>query len=433
MTVEVALQAGRAVAEVMGENHSPARFVVGQDPRTSGDMLVHALAAGICAAGAEAELLGVLPTPGIAFLTRSSGAQGGIVISASHNPYQDNGIKVFSTAGTKLGAELERQIEDRILQGIEDPAAGGGAQEPGRVRRIADAVERYAGFLKSCLEAGPRPLSGLKIVLDCAHGAAYEVAPRVYTELGATVEALNVSPDGRNINAACGSQHPELLARRVVASHAQAGLAFDGDADRLIAIDETGEVLSGDRTLAILAAHLKAKGRLAANTVVSTVMSNMGLGTALKAMGVRHVTAAVGDRYVMQAMQACGAVLGGEDSGHIILSDHHSTGDGILAGLKLIEAARDQGKPLSELKRVMTVFPQALINVAVRSKPVIESVPEIVSAVGEAEKALGDQGRVLVRYSGTQQLCRVMVEGPTAAKTEEYCRRIAAAVARVLG
>ncbi len=396
-------------------------------------MLVHALAAGISAAGAQADLLGVLPTPGIAFIARAAGAQGGIVISASHNPYQDNGIKLFSAAGAKLADEIEAKIETLVLLGLTDPAAAGGGQEPGRVQRVGDAVERYAGFLKSCLEGRTRPFSGLKIVMDCAHGAAYAVAPRVYTELGATVEVLHASPDGRNINAACGSQHPEHLARRVVESEARAGIAFDGDADRLIAVDETGEVLSGDRILAILAAHLKAKGRLGGNTVVSTVMSNMGLGAALKKMGVHHVMSAVGDRYVMEAMHACGAVLGGEDSGHMIFADHHSTGDGILSGLKLLEAMTEQGRPLSELKRIMAVFPQVLINVPVRAKPAVETVPEIVAEISEVEKELREQGRVLVRYSGTQGLCRVMVEGPTEEKTGEYCRRIAAAVTRALG
>ncbi len=414
MTAEVALQVGR-------------------DTRLSGGMLAHALVAGICSAGAEADLLGVLPTPGIAFMARAAGAQGGIVISASHNPYEDNGIKLFGPSGTKLGDESEARIEAGVLEGLKDSAAGSSAREPGRVERVDDAVERYAGFLKSCAGGGPRPFSGLKIVLDCAHGAAYQAAPRVFNELGAVVEALHVSPDGRNINAGCGSQHPERLARRVVEAQAQAGLAFDGDADRLIAVDETGEVLTGDRILAILAARLKAKGRLAANTVVSTVMSNMGLGAALKEMGVRHVTSAVGDRYVMEAMRGCGAVLGGEDSGHIIFADHHSTGDGILSGIKLLEAMTEDGRPLSELKRIMTVYPQVLINVPVRSKPAVASVPGIVAEIRRVENELGENGRVLVRYSGTEQLCRVMVEGPTEEKTGECCRRIAAAVKRELG
>lgn len=433
MIAEVALQVGRAVVLELGKERRPACFVVGQDTRASGDMLVHALAAGVSAAGGQADLLGVLPTPGIAFMTRAAGARGGIVISASHNPYEDNGIKLFGPAGTKLGDEIEARIEDLVLQGLKDPAAGGGGREPGRVQRVDDAAERYVGFLKRCVGGGTAPFSGLTIVLDCAHGAAYQVAPRVFTELGAVVEALHVSPDGRNINAGCGSQHPEHLARRVVEAQAQAGLAFDGDADRLIAVDEAGEVLTGDRILAVLAARLKAKGRLAANTVVSTVMSNMGLGAALKEMGVRHVTSAVGDRYVMEAMLGCGAVLGGEDSGHIIFADHHSTGDGILSGIKLLEAMVEDGRPLSELKRIMTVFPQVLINVPVRSKPAVESVPGIVSEIRAVEKELGEHGRVLVRYSGTQQLCRVMVEGPTEEKTGDYCRRIAAAVKRELG
>ncbi len=433
MTAEVALQVGRAVAKSLEPDDRQARFVVGQDTRISGDMLAHAVVSGISSTGARAELLGVLPTPGIAYLTRSSGAQGGIVISASHNPYEDNGIKVFSAEGTKLADDMEEQIERQVLAGLAQPAVAWSSGEPGRIWRIEDAGERYAEFLSSCVGGNGEPFAGIRVMLDCAHGATCEVAPRVFAGLGAAVEAIHVAPDGRNINAECGSQHPERLAQRVVAVKARLGLAFDGDGDRLIAVDETGEVLSGDRILAVCAAHLKSKGLLANNAVVSTVMSNNGLGAAMKQLGVRHVMAAVGDRYVMEAMRAHGAVLGGEDSGHMIFAGHHSTGDGILSGLKLLEALVEQGKPLSELKRIMAVFPQELINVAVRSKPPVESVPEISAVIDAVERQLGDQGRVLVRYSGTQQICRVMVEGPSEEKTRACCRRIAAVVEKALG
>ena len=431
MTPEIALSVGRELARVLRDGSGRPRFVVGQDTRISGDMLVHALASGISASGAQAELLGVLPTPGVAFMTRAMGATGGIVISASHNPYQDNGIKVFSAEGCKLPDETEAAIESSVLAGNTSDA-GSSPHETERIIGVADAAGRYRDFLKSCGPGLPRPFANIHVVLDCANGATYQVAPRVFSEFGAAVETINAHPDGININANCGSQHPEALCRKVVAQGAHLGLAFDGDGDRLIAVDETGEVLSGDRILAICARQLQKKGRLTNNTVVSTVMSNIGLGEALKTLGIRHVQAQVGDRYVMQEMQATGAVLGGEDSGHMIFAAHHTTGDGILSAIKLVEAMLDESAPLSRLKEVMRVFPQVLINVAVRSQPAIETVPEIAAAVREIENELAGKGRVLVRYSGTQPICRVMVEGQTQEKTEHFCGRIAAAVEKAL-
>jgi phosphoglucosamine mutase len=429
MTPELALRVGRALARVLGGGTDRPRFVVGQDTRISGNMLAHALVSGISSSGAQAELLGVLPTPGIAFMTRATAANGGVVISASHNPYQDNGIKIFSAEGCKLPDETEAEIERIVLSG-ESTDAGSSFHETGRVIGVADAAGRYSDFLKTCR---PGPFSNIHVVLDCANGATYQVAPRVFSESGAAVETINDHPDGKNINANCGSQHPEALCRKVVEQGAHIGLAFDGDGDRLIAVDETGDVLSGDRILAICARQLQKKGRLTHNTVVSTVMSNIGLGEALKALGIRHVRARVGDRYVMQDMQATGAVLGGEDSGHLIFAAHHTTGDGILAAIKLVEAMLDESAPLSRLKEIMRVFPQVLINVAVKSKPAIETVPEIASAMREVEDGLAGKGRVLVRYSGTQPMCRVMVEGPTQEKTEQFCRTIADAIEKVLG
>jgi phosphoglucosamine mutase len=276
-------------------------------------------------------------------------------------------------------------------------------------------------------------MNGLKIVLDCAHGATYQVAPRVFSDLGASVEALHVQPDGKNINHQCGSQHPEALVHKVIASRADLGLAFDGDGDRLIAVDSDGEVITGDRVLAICAKHLKSRGRLKNDLVVSTVMSNVGLRRALSTLGLRHVATQVGDRYVMETMRTEGAVLGGEDSGHMIFAEHHTTGDGILAALMLIEAIQCQNHPLSELKAVMTPFPQKLVNVPVKIKPDLETVPEIADAVSEAERELKENGRVLVRYSGTEPLCRVMVEGPTGETTDRLCRRIAEVIEKKLG
>ena len=429
MTPELALSVGRALARVLRGGTDRPRFVIGQDTRISGDMLAHALVSGISSSGAQAELLGVLPTPGIAFMTRATGANGGIVISASHNPYQDNGIKIFSAEGCKLPDDTEAEIERIVLSG-KSSDAGSSPYETGRVIVVADAAGRYSDFLKTCGHGLPGPFANIHVVLDCANGATYQVAPRVFSEFGATVETINTDPDGKNINANCGSQHPEALCRKVKEQGAHLGLAFDGDGDRLIAVDETGDVLSGDRILAICARQLQKRGGLTHNTVVSTVMSNIGLGEALKALGIRHVQAQVGDRYVMQEMQATGAVLGGEDSGHMIFAAHQTTGDGILSAIKLIEAMIDESAPLSRLKEVMRVFPQVLINVAVRSRPAID-VPEMPRRYGRS-KELADKGRVLVRYSGTEPMCRVMVEGPTQEKTERYCRRIAEAIEKAM-
>jgi phosphoglucosamine mutase len=435
MTAELALGLGRAAARLFAEETGRPRLVIGMDTRLSGDMLALALAAGMCSAGADPVWVGVLPTAGVAHAVRAAKAAAGFVVSASHNPYEDNGIKVFGADGFKLDDALEARLESLLADG-ETAARCLKIRETGRVERDEHAAERYVEFLKSGLRNGngpPPAFTGMKIVLDCANGAAYRVAPALFRELGAETTAIGDAPDGKNINDACGSQHPEALVRWVLASGAHIGLAFDGDADRLIAVDETGDVLSGDRILAVCAKHLKSAGRLPGDTVVSTVMSNLGLGEALKEMGLRHIQAQVGDRYVMQAMRASGAALGGEDSGHIIFADHHTTGDGLLSALKLLEAVKESGAPLSELKSIMKVYPQFLVNVAVKSRPDFDQVPEIAGAISEAEKNLGASGRVLVRYSGTQLLCRVMVEGPTMEKTREECQRIAAVIARVLG
>jgi phosphoglucosamine mutase len=290
----------------------------------------------------------------------------------------------------------------------------------------------YIAFLKNTLPAG-KPFQGLKIAVDCSNGATYRIAPELFAELGAEVKSFAVQPDGININDECGSEHPEALIRAVVKSKAAIGLAFDGDGDRLIAVDEAGQVLSGDHILAICARDLKQKGRLKNNFVVSTVMSNLGFGVALKQMKINHESAPVGDRYVMEKMIACGAVLGGEDSGHVIFGDYHTTGDGVLTALKLIEAMQTENKPLSEISSIMTVYPQALINVEVDAKPAIETVPQIMEAIRSVESDLGGQGRVLVRYSGTQPLCRVMVEGPDESKTRSYCEQIADIISNNIG
>ena len=431
MTAEMALQVGRAVVTYFAGAGNEARIVIGRDTRLSGDMLESGIVAGICAAGGNAYLTGALPTPGVAFVTASLKASAGIVISASHNPYYDNGIKIFKGDGYKLSDETEIEIEKMILD-ENSPAPELDSRKMGTAQRYQDAQADYITFLKNALP-GNKPFQGLKIVLDCSNGATYRIAPELFTELGAEVESLAVQPDGININDDCGSEHPEALVQTVLGSSADMGLAFDGDGDRLIAVDETGQVLSGDHILAICARDMKQKGTLKNNLVVSTVMSNLGFGLALKKMQINHEVAQVGDRYVMQRMITSGAVLGGEDSGHMIFADYHTTGDGMLTALRLIEAMQTEKKPLSELCTIMTVYPQVLLNIDVNTKPAIESVPQIIEAIRSAEADLGQKGRVLVRYSGTQPLCRVMVEGPDADKTRRFCQQIADIIKNKLG
>ena len=431
MDVQTAVAAGKAIAhyfKVRSGLHAK-HVVIGQDTRRSGDMLAQAVAAGACAAGADVWMLGVLPTPGIACLARSTGALAGIVISASHNPFEDNGIKVFDGNGYKLSDEGESALEELILGSDTIPAAG--PKEIGHVTSVSDAKDRYLTFLLK--STGAPALSQLSVVLDCANGATYQTAPQLFAQLGADAFPLYCAPNGFNINDQCGSQHPEETARMVVSRNADVGMAFDGDGDRLIAVDETGRVLSGDQIMAVCAKDLMLKGALKSKKMVSTVMSNMGFGIALKQMGITLHTSQVGDRYVMEEMRREGAVFGGEDSGHIIFNDVHTTGDGLMAALRLLDAMQSSGKPLSELSRVMQVYPQVLINVDVKSKPDIENVPEIMDAIARAEKTLADRGRVLVRYSGTQNKCRIMVEGPTAEQTQALCAQMAEVVRKIIG
>ncbi len=428
MTTETALRVGRAVAMRFGTSGGLTKIIVGRDTRLSGDMFEAAIVAGICSAGADAGLAGVIPTPAVAFLTSTLKADAGIVISASHNPFYDNGIKIFGADGFKLSDETEAHIEELVL----DDAVDQRARPTGIVYRLDDALDANRTFLKNTWPQD-RSIEGLKLVLDCANGATYRVAPALFSELGAGVSALGVSPDGRNINDHCGSEHTAGLIQEVVARGADVGLAFDGDGDRLIAVDETGEILSGDQILAICANAMHRNGTLENHVVVSTVMSNMGLGAALKDMQITHETAGVGDRYVVQKMIACGAVLGGEDSGHMIFLKDHTTGDGILTALKLLEAMQTEHKPLSVLRRIMTAYPQVLMNVEVHSKPEIESLTDLEAAIKKVESELAGQGRVLVRYSGTQPLCRVMVEGPDEEITRQYCMQLSDIISKNIG
>jgi len=431
MDAAIAFSVGQAVANLFKKADHKTRVVIGKDTRISGYMLESSLEAGVSSMGGISYLVRVLPTPGIAFIAQSMRADAGIVISASHNPYQDNGIKIFSGNGFKLSDEQEETIESLILSG-KLPEMVPEAREMGRAYRMEDALGRYIVFLKNTF---PRDLSmeGMKIVIDAANGATYRVAPATFTELGAQVDVIHNDPSGLNINENCGSQHTQDLEKRVKETGAAIGLAFDGDGDRLIAVDEKGRTITGDQILIICAKVLKDQGRLKNDLLVSTVMSNLGLTFACKKYGFKHHASKVGDRYVLEDMQRLGAVIGGEESGHMIFLDHHTTGDGIITALQLIAAMIKENKPLSELATMMEIFPQKLINVPVKSKPDISTVPQVVAAIKQTEAELGDRGRVLVRYSGTQNACRVMVEGPTDELTQKYCKQIADVVKAALG
>ncbi len=433
MTADTALAIGRAAAYVLRktENRHRPRILIGKDTRLSGYLFENALTAGICSMGADVLLTGPIPTPAIAYIARSMRADAGIVISASHNPFQDNGIKLFSGDGFKIDDALEAEIEAVVA----DPTRMTDWPEPdaiGRAHRIDDANGRYIEF---CKRTFPQDLTldGLRIVLDCANGATYQIAPIIFRELGADVFAIHHQPNGININDHCGSQHTEDLQAKVHEVRADIGLAFDGDGDRLIVVDEHSRVLSGDHLLAILARDLKASGALENDLVILTPMSNFGLRRALDGMGIRHLDAAVGDRNVLMLMQQQAAVLGGEQSGHIIFRNQHTTGDGIVTALQLLAVMRRSGQAISRLADVFTECPQVLINVPVARKPDLSGVPEIAGALAEAESTLGSDGRVLLRYSGTEAICRVMVEGPDALSVRTLAEGLAAAVRRALG
>ena len=431
ITCEMAVDIGRAVAHLFSVEADRSKIVIGKDTRISGDMIEYALVSGICSMGVDAILAGILPTPGIAFMTSSMAANAGIVISASHNPFYDNGIKIFNNKGFKLSDEKEKEIEHLLLSGKPGLVCKT-VRNTGRAFKIEDAGKNYIHFLRLALPQG-FSLNGVKIAMDCANGATYQVAPKLFKDLGADVELIFTEPDGKNINESCGSQYPEALIEIVLKNKADIGLAFDGDGDRLIAVDEKGNVATGDQILAVSANMMKQKDKLKNSLVIRTVMSNLGLKDALKDMNIEHMMTDVGDRYVMEQMISSGSVLGGEDSGHTIFLDHQTTGDGILTALKLIESMKFASKPLSELKKVMTVFPQSLINVEVKSKPKIDTIAAVKETIISVEKNLGEKGRVLVRYSGTQPVCRVMVEGPTEEETQRYCEQISDVIRKDLG
>ena len=431
LTAELAYQLGRAAAFVLKRDGLPdkeAAMVIWKDTRISGEMLEASLIAGICSTGVNVYRAGVIPTPAVAVLTRMLNCMAGVVISASHNPYHDNGIKFFSPLGTKLPDEVEQAIEDVIAAGLQGVPSPAGA-EIGRVIAYTEGAERYSNFIKSKVDGD---FAGLRVIADCANGAASHIAPRLLRELGADVTAIACKPDGININNKCGSTHLEQLQKAVVNAQADLGVAYDGDADRLLAVDEDGNVVDGDRLLMIFGSYLKEQGLLAEDTVVVTVMSNMGLKMALKEKGIKTLDTKVGDRYVIEGMKESGAVLGGEQSGHIVFGLDNTTGDGILSSVKLLQIVKQSKRSLKDLAAEMEQYPQILINVKVKEKHGWESKAEIQQAIAAAQQELGETGRILVRASGTENLLRVMVEGKQQEQIEQLAQQIAGVVKAVM-
>ena len=427
MTAELAMKLGRAVGYRLRQTTGRRpKVLIGKDTRLSGYMKETALVSGLCSVGADSHLVGPLPTPGIAFLTSGMRADAGLVISASHNPFEDNGIKIFGRDGYKL-PDADELLLERLLDSEEVDHYRPVGTEIGRAYRIEDAAGRYSVFAKAVF---PKELTleGLRVVVDCANGAGYRVAPEVLRELGAEVISMGVSPDGTNINHDCGALYPENMLRMVRERRADVGVALDGDADRCILTDARGQLVDGDQVLALLGRFLLSRGQLAKSTLVATVMSNIGLDRAIKDAGGRVVRVDVGDRYVVERMRADGLNVGGEQSGHIVLLDHTTTGDGLVTALTVLGIMVQSGQPLSELAACMTRYPQVLLNIDVPEKPPIESLSGLQETIAGVESELGDEGRVLVRYSGTQMKCRVMVEGPDDAVIEDAARRLVSAL-----
>lgn len=431
MTAETALKLGRAVAYVFKQQAHRHRIVIGKDTRLSGYMLENAMVAGICSMGVDVMLVGPLPTPGIAFITSSMRADAGVVISASHNPYQDNGIKFFSRDGLKLPDRVELEIEDFVFGDDTDPGHRPTASEVGKAYRIDDAAGRYVVFAKNSF---PRELTldGIKVVVDCANGAAYKVAPEALYELGAEVTSIGVAPDGTNINKDCGALHPDLLAEKVKEVGADIGIAIDGDGDRCILVDERGVVVDGDHIMAIIASDMIKRGVLKDNTLVSTIMSNTGLDEAMGKMGGHLIRTQVGDRYVTEEMLSGGYNLGGEQSGHILLMEHTTTGDGLISALQILSVMVREKKPLSALSSIMTTYPQVLLNIRVKDKPPIDDIKAVADVLSSVRDRLKDNGRAFVRYSGTEPLARVTVEGKDELEITAMAELIAETIRREL-
>lgn len=430
MTCEVALALGRAVAYQARHGNHRHRIVIGKDTRLSGYMLEMAFASGVCSMGVDAMLVGPMPTPAVAFLTRSMRADAGVMISASHNSYEDNGIKIFARDGFKLPddkeLELEHFMEDEKVGKVRPTR-----DAVGKAFRIDDALGRYNVFLKAVFPSD-LDLAGLKIVIDCAHGAAYKIGPQIFTELGAEVISMGVQPDGRNINHQCGALYPSVLRDAVLHHGAHIGIALDGDADRLVVVDELGHTVDGDSLLAMNAADMLRTGSLKQSTLVATIMSNLALDRTMSDLGGHVVRTQVGDRYVVECMRQQGYSFGGEQSGHLVYLDHATTGDGLLGALKVLALMRRQQQPLSVLQHILVPFPQALVNIRVARKAPIETLPSVQSVIQRVEHALGGDGRVMVRYSGTEAKARVLVEGPDAHAVRAWAEEIAQALGHAL-
>ncbi|MDP0489469.1 MAG: phosphoglucosamine mutase [Verrucomicrobiota bacterium JB023] len=430
ITPEIALRVGRAIARVL-DAQKPGRHkvVIGKDTRLSGYMLETALTAGLVSEGARVLLTGPLPTPAVAHLTKSMACDAGIMLTASHNPFQDNGIKIFGPDGFKLGDELEESIESLVAgESLTQPVPGTAV---GKAFRIDDAPGRYIEFAKNAV--GPVDLHDMKIVIDCAHGAAYFVGPLILGELGAEVIKIGAAPDGSNINGNCGALHPEHAAQRVRETGADLGICLDGDADRLVLIDGEGSVIDGDRLLCLSALALQRQGKLEGDTLVATVMSNLGLKEALAKNGINLETTGVGDRLVLERMREKGYVVGGENSGHIIFARHATTGDGLMGALQIISEMKATGRSLADLANCMEIFPQKLVNISVLEKPPLEEIPGLTQLITEAETSMGDSGRILIRYSGTEKKIRVMVEARDAADVERWSRSLCELVSKEIG
>ena len=431
LTPEIAFKLGRYGGYVLAQHieEDTPRVLVGRDTRMSGNMLEHALVAGLLSIGAEVLRLGVISTPGVAYLTRQQNATAGIMISASHNPAEDNGIKFFGSDGFKLSDEQEREIED-LANGDVDNLPRPSAEGLGNAEEYKESVLKYIQYLKQTI---PGDLSGIKVVLDAANGATSPIVNRLFADLETDFYVVGDTPDGLNINEGVGSTHPELMAKTVVEKEADVGLAFDGDGDRLIAADENGNIVDGDKILYICGKYLNEKGQLKNSTVVSTIMSNIGFYHALEENDIKSVKTNVGDRYVVEEMRENGYNLGGEQSGHVIFLDYSTTGDGVLTGIQLLKVIKETGKPLSELAAEVTTYPQELINIRVTDKDAVMEHPRVQEIIAEVEAEMDGNGRVLVRASGTEALLRIMTEAPTQEEVTEYCERIAAVVREEFG
>jgi phosphoglucosamine mutase len=431
MTAETALALGRAAAYIFKNKEGRHQIVIGKDTRLSGYMIENALASGICSMGVDVLLVGPLPTPGIAFITTSMRADAGVVISASHNPFQDNGIKFFSSDGFKLPDSLEMKMEELILERKIDSLRPT-AKEVGKAFRIDDANGRYIVYLKNTF---PKELTldGLKVAVDCANGAGYKIAPTVFSELGADVITRGVNPNGININAKCGALHPEIVKKIVLKNNADVGIALDGDADRVIFIDEKGKIVDGDKIMAICTLEMLKQGTLANKTLVATVMSNLGLDKAVNKAGGTVVRSQVGDRYVMEKMLSIKSNFGGEQSGHLIFLDHSTTGDGILSALQVLSIMVKSGKPLSELAKCMTPYPQVMENIRVAKKTPVNKIKGFSPLIKSVEQELGNSGRLLIRYSGTEPLLRIMIEGKDKKRIKAHLDELASHISKEIG